>query len=83
MYIFRFYIFIQKNDIDYIFEIIYFEMSCNEKGCDNKALYGYKQKSVVYCKEHKKCDMVTVPLKYCEHGKQRSKCKECGGGSIC
>ena len=58
-------------------------MSCNEKDCDNKALYGYKQKSVVYCKEHKKDDMVTVPLKYCEHGKQRSKCKECGGGSIC
>ena len=58
-------------------------MSCNEKGCDNKALYGFKTKNACHCKQHKVEGMVYQPLNYCKHEKRKAHCKDCDGSQIC
>ena len=55
---------------------------CEEEDCKEKAYWKYKDdKYAKFCKEHKKDEMIHI--RWCEHNKIKSRCKECEGGSIC
>jgi hypothetical protein len=50
--------------------------------CGKRALYNYEGKIFgIFCKKDKQLNMVKV--KKCQHGKQKARCKECGGSQIC
>jgi hypothetical protein len=49
------------------------------KSCGKRAYY--KDSISIYCKDHKTIE--SRDIRHCEHGRQKSKCKDCGGGSIC
>ena len=52
------------------------------KSCDSNAYYFDKDKpEEKFCSKHKTDGM--TDSRHCEHGRQKTKCKECGGGSIC
>ena len=54
-------------------------MSCLQENCNEKAIYGYKQKEREYCKLHKKDKMVTKCTQYCSHNVLKSLCETCRG----
>ena len=57
---------------------------CIEDGCIKRPSFNISgEKSGIYCSSHKKDNMVNIEIKYCEHNRQKSQCKECSGSSIC
>ena len=59
------------------------EIECGIYNCKKKSKYGIKQKHASRCELHKTNGMVTQSRYYCHHGRQKSRCKDCKGGSIC
>jgi hypothetical protein len=59
---------------------------CKFEGCTKYASFGYESDNkCIRCSLHKEPDMINIKSKNskCEHGKRKSTCKECDGGSIC
>jgi hypothetical protein len=55
-----------------------------EDSCDKFPCFNIEdEKYGIYCSKHKKDDMINVTIKYCEHSRQKSTCKDCCGSSIC
>ena len=52
-------------------------MSCLQENCNEKAIYGYKQKEREYCKLHKKNGMKVINTQYCSHNVLKSLCENC------
>jgi hypothetical protein len=57
---------------------------CIEYGCIKRPTFNISdEKSAIYCSSHKKDNMVNIEIKYCEHNRVKSRCKECGGNELC
>lgn len=51
--------------------------------CEKRPTFNLPNNSALYCKDHKKPEMVNVTHKKCIHNKRTQLCKECGGISLC
>ena len=51
--------------------------------CDKRPTFNLSNNLPLYCKDHKKPEMVNVTHKKCIHNKRKQLCKECGGISLC
>ncbi len=61
------------------------DLTCSIDGCEEKSVYGVKQRFPTRCKmkEHREEKMVAKPRSNCQHGRQRNHCKQCDGVLIC
>jgi len=51
--------------------------------CDKRPTFNLVNNPAIYCKDHKKPDMVNVTHIKCIHNKRKQLCNECGGISLC
>ena len=56
---------------------------CKDVDCKKQAIYNNEGENPLYCRTHRLSGMVNVKSKKCEHGKRKSRCKECGGSAYC
>lgn len=51
--------------------------------CDKRPTFNLINNPALYCKDHKKPEMVNVTHKKCIHNKRKQLCNNCGGISLC
>ena len=56
---------------------------CKHPDCKTQARFNNQGEPVKFCFKHKTDEMINTVNKNCPHGKQKSKCRECGGSSFC
>jgi hypothetical protein len=57
---------------------------CQYPDCDLTASYNTPETNrPAYCAAHRSEHMINVSKPKCEHGKTKSKCKDCGGSALC
>lgn len=56
-------------------------VKCKTEGCNITACFGVTKRSA--CSQHKTPDMVNLSNPKCPHGKLKSRCIDCDGGSMC
>jgi len=55
---------------------------CKDPDCKKQASFNNEGQKPLYCGTHKLKGMISVNYK-CEHGRQKSQCRECGGSLFC
>ena len=50
--------------------------------CDKRPKFNLPNNLPLYCKDHKKPEMVNVTHKKCIHNNKKSRCSECKGSEI-
>ena len=56
---------------------------CKDPDCKKTASFNNENEKPLYCGTHKLKGMIILTHKPCEHGRQKSQCRECGGSGIC
>ena len=57
---------------------------CKDPDCKKTANFNNEGQKPLYCGTHKLKGMININVySKCEHGRQKSRCRDCGGSSIC
>ena len=57
---------------------------CKDPDCKKTASFNNEGQKPLYCGTHKLKGMININVySKCEHGRQKSRCRDCGGSSIC